>query len=227
MSLASSFAPARGVRLGLAEGLAEAAALALLYASTVAIGFALLVLLFKAGVLGAVGVLFYRGVLLIGVAGWLTLGGLMLALGRAGGRHLRPRDAFGATAVSLAFNLSFLVLMPVTVDRSITIFMLGQMNAHPGRAYTPQEMTALFTSVYVGEDRQIDRRLVEQSLSGDVEDLGGRYRISARGQALIGVSRAVAWMFDGDTRFVSPAPRPPPPQPEPQPQPRPMLRPRA
>jgi hypothetical protein len=158
-----------------------------------------------------VGVLFYRGVLLIAVAGWLTLGGLMLALGRTGRRHLRPRDAFGATAVSLAFNLSFLVLMPVTVDRSITIFMLGQMSARPGYAYTPEEMTALFTSVYVGEDRQIERRLLEQSLSGDVEDLGGRYRITPRGRALIGVCRAVAWMFEGDTRFVSPAPPPEPP----------------
>ena len=204
MSLASPSMSTAALRGAFAASLAEVGALAALYAVAGGMGFLLLVLLFKAGVAGVLGVLFYRGLVLIGVAGLLTLGGLMLAIGRTGGRYLRPRDAFGATAVSLALNLSFLVVAPVTVDRSITIFMLGQMNAHPERAYTPEEMTRLFTSVYVGEDRQIERRLSEQSLSGDVEDLGGRYRISPRGVSLIRVSRAVAWMFDSDTRFVSP-----------------------
>ena len=205
MSLTTSLAPGRAVRIDFRAGLAELAALALLYATALATGFALLVLLFKAGVLGGVSVLFYRGLALIGVAAVLTLAGLALAIGRAAGRRLQARDALGAAAMSLAFNLCFFVLAPVTVDRSITIFMLGQMSAHAQQDYSAPQMTRLFTSVYVGEDRQIERRLSEQALSGDVEDLGGRYRITARGRALIAVSRAVAWLFDSDTRFVAPA----------------------
>ncbi len=204
MSLASTLAPARPVRIDLRAGLVELGALALLYGTGLTVGFALLVLLFKAGVLGGVSVLFYRGLVLIALAAVLTLVGLALAIGRAGGRSLRPRDALGAAALSLAFNLCFFVLVPVTVDRSITIFMLGQMSAHAEQDYSARDMSRLFTSVYVGEDRQIERRLSEQTLSGNVEELGGRYRVTARGRTVIGVSRVVAWLFDSDTRFVAP-----------------------
>ena len=79
MSLAPTLAATRPLRLDLKAALAELAALALLYGLGLTLGFALLVLLFKAGVLGAVGVMFYRGLVLIGLAAGLTLGGLALA----------------------------------------------------------------------------------------------------------------------------------------------------
>ncbi|MHB8286270.1 MAG: hypothetical protein ACYDD1_16565, partial [Caulobacteraceae bacterium] len=117
---------------------------------------------------------------------------------------VRPRDAVSAAAVSLAFNLCFFVVLPVTVDRSISVFVLGEMTAHADRTYSAEDVSRLFTTVYVAQDRQIERRLREQVLSGNVQDLGGRYRISPRGAGFIGLSRAIAWMFDGDTRFVTP-----------------------
>ncbi len=65
-------------------------------------------------------------------------------------------------------------------------------------------MAKVFSDVYVGEDQQIDRRMREQLLSGNVERVGDGYRISAHGKAFIQTSKLIAWMFDGDTRFVSP-----------------------
>jgi hypothetical protein len=78
------------------------------------------------------------------------------------------------------------------------------MAAHADRAYSSDQMAQVFSNVYVGEDRQIDRRMEEQLLSGNVERVGDGYRISAHGKALIETSKLIAWMFDGDTRFVSP-----------------------
>jgi hypothetical protein len=176
----------------------------LLYLAAPVIGFAVLVALFRAGVLGEVGIMFYRGVALIAVAFVATFAALFVVVRRGPISGLKGRDAFSAAVLSLAFNLCFLVIFPVTIDRSISVFVLGQMAAHADRAYSSDQMAQVFSNVYVGEDRQIDRRMEEQLLSGNVERVGDGYRISAHGKALIETSKLIAWMFDGDTRFVSP-----------------------
>lgn len=176
-----------------------------LYTAAPVIGFVLLVALFRAGVLSQVNILFYRGLALIALAFVATFG-LIFALARRGPlAGVGGRDAFSAAVLSLAFNLCFLVIFPVTIDRSISVFVLGEMAAHADRAYSADQMASVFSNVYVGEDRQIDRRLREQLLSGNVERVGDGYRISAHGKAFIQTSKLIAWMFDGDTRFVSPA----------------------
>jgi hypothetical protein len=176
-----------------------------LYAAAPVIGFALLVALFRIGLLGQVSILFYRGLALIALAFVATFAALFVAVRRGPIAGVRGRDAFSAAVLSLAFNLCFLVIFPVTIDRSISVFVLGEMAAHADRAYSSDQMAKVFADVYVGEDEQIDRRLREQLASGNVERVGGGYRISAHGQAFIQTSKLIAWMFDGDTRFVSPA----------------------
>ena len=177
-----------------------------LYAAAPVIGFAILVALFRVGLLGQVGILFYRGLALIALAFVATFAAVF-ALARQGPiAGVRGRDAFSAAVLSLAFNLCFLVIFPVTIDRSISVFVLGQMAAHADRTYSTDEMSKVFSDVYIGEDQQIDRRMREQLLSGNVERVGDGYRISAHGKAFIQTSKLIAWMFDGDTRFVSPPP---------------------
>ncbi len=175
-----------------------------LYAAAPVIGFVLLVALFRAGVLAQVNILFYRGLVLIALAFVATFATVFLAARRGPISGVRGRDAFSAAVLSLAFNLCFLVIFPVTIDRSISVFVLGQMAAHSNRAYSSDEMARVFSDIYVGEDQQIDRRMHEQLLSGNVERVGDGYRISPHGKAFIQTSKLIAWMFDGDTRFVSP-----------------------
>jgi hypothetical protein len=176
---------------------------AALYLMTLAFGFSALVGLFRAGALGGE-MLFYRGLTLIALAFPATLAAGALAIGAWSRSGLRLRDAFAAAVMSTALNLSFFIVLPVTVDRSISVFILGEMTAHTGRAYSSEDMSRLFSKVYVGDYRQIDRRMHEQLLSGNLEPSGRGYRISARGAHFIQLSKAIAWMFDSDTRFVSP-----------------------
>jgi len=197
-------APWRAAAPTPALGWRGVAGFGVLYATAPVIGFALLAALFRAGVLAQVNILFYRGLVLIALA-FLATFGVLFALARRGPiAGVRGRDAFSAAVLSLAFNLCFLVIFPVTIDRSVSIFVLGQMAAHADRAYSANQMAKVFSDVYVGDDQQIDRRLREQLLSGNVERVGDGYRISAHGKAFIQASKLIAWMFDGDTRFVSP-----------------------
>ncbi len=200
-------APRRNAVRGRRRGAAQAwpaLAFALTYAAGPAIGFVLLAALFRLGVLAEVGVLFYRGLALIAVAFAATFALLFVAARRFGHGGVRGRDAFSAAVLSLALNLSFLVILPVTVDRSISVFILGEMAAHQDRGYSSDQMSRVFSDVYVGDYRQIDRRMREQVLSGNMERIGDGYRITPRGQAFIRTAKLIAWMFDSDTRFVSP-----------------------
>lgn len=178
-----------------------------LYGLVPLFGFAALAALFRTGLLGGAEVLFYRGLVLIGLTFALTLAAAVLAIRAWSRGGVRTRDAVSAAVLSLALNLSFFVVLPVTVDRSISVFILGEMTAHADQTYSSDDMSRLFSKVYVGDYRQIDRRMREQLLSGNVEQAGRGYRISPRGARFIQLSKAVAWMFDGDPRLVSPPAR--------------------
>jgi hypothetical protein len=171
-------------------------------------GLAILILLFKAGVAGAFDILFYRGVMLCGIAFVLTTA-LLACLGHATGRA-SLRDAVAAGFLSLGLNLSVLVIAPVTVDRSLSVFILGYMAAHDGETFRTAEIEAAMRDVYVSELRQIERRMQEQQRSGNVIRSNDAYTISPQGLAFVTWARRIGWLFDVDPRLLARAPSAPP-----------------
>ena len=180
------------------------ALLAGLYGLACLLGFLLLVLAFKLGLLRGLDILFYRGLILISLVFPVVFGLLALGIGRLAPRDLSLRDAFSASVLSLSLNICFLVVVPVTVDRSISIFVLGRMAANPDAIVTPEAMTAQFTDIYVARYHQIERRLREQAVSGNVERVGDGYRITRAGRGVIAVSKVVAALFDSHVGLVAP-----------------------
>jgi hypothetical protein len=180
--------------------------MALLFSGAVVTGFAVLVGLFKMGAIGHVEIIFYRGVVLCSVAAFV-LGGLIIALGR-----WRPavtvRDAIAAACLSFGLNLSFLVIAPVTVDRSISVFMIATMAAAPERSMSTTDMDQAFRAQYLDRMAQIDRRMKEQVISGTIVEDGGRYRITQKGLRFMHTARLVAWMFDTDMKLLDQPPAP-------------------
>lgn len=180
--------------------LREFVIVALGFGLIVSLGFAVLVGLFKAGVFASIPILFYRGVVLCGVAFVLTAVAGAYAL-----KQLRlgtVRDGFSVACLSLGLNLAFLVLVPVTVDRSVSVFILAYMDAHASETLPAPTIAAAFDKIYVRQLHAIDRRLTEQIQSGNVEAVDGAYRISARGRNFIASAHFVAWLFDTDPRLL-------------------------
>ena len=171
------------------------------YAAGCALGFALLVAGFRVGLLGGLDILFYKGLALIVLSALATFAILVWATRRR--RDPGPRDAFAATVLSLSLNLSFLVVVPVTVDRSISIFMLGEMAARADEAFTPDAMSGLFVARYVTQGRQIERRLREQTVSGNVAPVDGGYQITRQGLVVVAGARVVAWLFNSHAGILA------------------------
>ena len=154
--------------------MAEISSACLLFAAGAAAGMVLLIALFKLGVAGRIDILFYRGVVLCGFAFALTVA-LLIYVGRRTGR-VSVRDAIAAGALSLGLNLSVLVIAPVTVDRSVSVFILGHMAAHEGRTFTAEQIETALHEVYFGDLRQVDRRMHEQLTSGNIAQTRRRLR---------------------------------------------------
>ncbi|MEE7492834.1 hypothetical protein [Methylobacterium oryzae] len=199
MTEAGSTTPARP-RTG--QALRWLGAQALLQAAAIALGFGCFVLLFQTDLWAGVTILFYRGLILLAVAFLLTLAvtATLAGLGRAWG--LRRRDALGACVLSLSLNLSAFVILPVTVDRSISVFLLGQMAARPEERFTPERARTVFERIYLGEFRQMERRLAEQQASGNVARAEDGYVITPQGSAFIRFCGLVARAFRTDTRMI-------------------------
>jgi hypothetical protein len=184
--------------------LADLASACLLFVAGAAVGMILLVALFKLGVAGGIDILFYRGVVLCAIAFALTMA-LLTWAGRWTS-HISLRDAIAAGALSLGLNLSVLVIAPVTVDRSVSVFILGHMAAHEGETFTAGQIETALRDIYFGDLKQVDRRVHEQLTSGNITRAGDGYVISPQGLAFVKWARRIGALFDVDPRLLQPRP---------------------
>lgn len=178
---------------------------ALLLAVSTVLGFILLVALFKLGIGSGIEILFYRGVALSGIALVLTVALVAVFGGRLA--RVSVSEALAAGALSLGLNLSFLVIAPVTVDRSISVFLLAHMARNADTALTTADLEQAFRGIYVGELAQIDRRMKEQVQSGNVVGKDGGFVLTPQGEAFVLSARAIGAMFDADPRLMDPQAR--------------------
>ena len=177
--------------------------LALLYLGAILSGFILFALLTRSPLFASIDILFYRGLLLAGVAA-LILALLAIPLARQW-PQLDLSTGIGAVALSLAFNICFLIVIPVTIDRSVTVFLLSRIEASP-QAMDEPALRERFIREYLGEMQQVQRRIDEQGKSGNISvDAAGKVHITPQGAAFLAQMRHVAGWWRTDPRFVDPA----------------------
>jgi len=178
-------------------------ALTLWFACAVLLVVGALIALFQIGCLQEISVLFYRGLALVGIAELFCF--VVLTLASRKWPMWKMRDVVSASAFAAGAAVCLLILLPVTIDRSISTFMLTQMAARPDRAFTPAELRSLFVDVYVERYGQIERRLSEQEISGNVSPTAAGFQITPQGLAFVRLARLVSSVFGTDPRFVMPA----------------------
>jgi hypothetical protein len=172
------------------------------YTSGVLVGVVIFGLCFRFNVLSAFHILFYRGISLLIVAMLMQMVVLGVALGRGrrGVGYVLPM-----ALSSLALNLTFFVLIPVNLDRSISVFLLAWMEDHRGTPQTKADLRQAFQQIYVEADGAIDRRIVEQLVSGNIAPRGGGYALTERGSYFVAIAREIGLLFATDQRFLHPS----------------------
>jgi hypothetical protein len=176
----------------------------LIYGAALTAGFLLYLSLIASPLLADIPLLFYRGLALAFIAAPLLV--MALTISRRWIATLDLSTVIGAAALSLAFNICFLIVFPVTFDRSITMFLLARIERQDGQLKS-EDLEQIFVAEYLGELRQIDRRVEEQRISGNIVVRDGYIALTPQGERLMTNARVVARLFQADLRFVAPQPK--------------------
>ena len=89
----------------------------------------------------------------------------------------------------------FLSLGPMTIERSYTIYSLADMTDHADKVYSYEDIKDQFIEGYIEGANESQKRLDEQVAIGNLEEIDGGYRITAKGQRLVWVFRLVESIF--------------------------------
>ena len=159
--------------------------------------------LFHTGILKNMEVLMYRGVAFIIITG--VIAAVVMGVVRKFWGFITVRDIIMMFVIFCCANMVFLTLIPVTVERSVSVFMLSYMEENKDQTFTEESVGEVFTSKYVEDYGAFEKRFDEQVVTGTIEkNEDGTYSITPRGEFVVKAFRTIAEWFDTDRRLVYP-----------------------
>ena len=164
---------------------------------------ALFIGLFHTGLLRNMEVLMYRGVAFIVITGIVSA--VIMGVIRKFWGFITVRDIIMMFVIFCCVNMVFLTLIPVTVERSVSVFMLSYMEENSDQTFTEESVGEVFTSKYVEDYGAFEKRFEEQVVTGTIrQNEDGTYSITESGEFVVKMFRTIADWFDTDRRLVYP-----------------------
>lgn len=168
------------------------------------ISFFLVIKLVRGPLLSGMEVLMYRGIIMIVLSGLITAG---LAYGfkrLVKVTWLDIKDYITIFIICCCVNLAFFILVPVTVERSVSVFMLSYMDTYD-KGYTQEEIGEIFVDKYVNEYGAFEKRFNEQLETGSIVlNPDGTYSITDTGRFIVKMFRLTSDVYKTDPRLVNP-----------------------
>lgn len=174
-----------------------------LYALIYVVCSVMFVALFHTGILKDMGVLMYRGIVFIVITG--AIAAIVMGVIRKFWGFITVRDIIMMFVIFCCVNMVLFTLIPVTVERSVSVFMLSYMDENSDQTFTQESVGEVFTSKYVEDYGAFEKRFDEQVVTGTIEENpDGSYTITERGRFIVKLFRTIAEWFDTDRRLVYP-----------------------
>lgn len=166
-------------------------------------GTVLYILLFHTRILSNA-VFFYRGIALLFIAVLVTGSALLYFRRISYGKLFTFRDVLLSLIILFSCNMIFFTHVPVTADRSISVFLLGYMNAHSNELLSADRISNAFEEIYVQDHHALEKRFNEQITSGNIVQEEGSYHITKQGETLIQFYNFVSKLFAINKKNLSP-----------------------
>ena len=177
----------------------------LIYFVLYVVSFLLLLLLIHLPLFSGMHVLMYRGLILIVLSGIMASALLYVFMRIKKPEWLSVKDLVLVFILCASINTVFFTLVPVTVERSVSVFMLSYMETYPEKTYTEEEIGKIFVDKYVYEYGAFEKRFDEQLTTGTIEkNADGSYSITSKGRFIVNLFRLIADLFGTDERLVQP-----------------------
>lgn len=164
------------------------------------------ILLFYTGLLEKLGVLFYRGCIFIIISGLVSIILTVLSMKLFQKLEMNIKDILAVFCIFCCVTLAWFTLIPVTVERSISVFMLSYMDQNDKKGITSEEFGDIFYEKYISDFGAFDKRFKEQILSGNIKPSadGTGYAITDGGRFFVNLFRLFAKIFNTEQWLVYP-----------------------
>jgi hypothetical protein len=149
-------------------------------------------------------VLFYRGILLLGLASTVVFAFLLFFKKTVYGKNFTIRDVILSVVVVFCLNLVFFTHVPVTADRSLSVFLLGYMNNHSDEVLSKDKITEVFVQKYIYENEALGKRFNEQIVSGNIRSVDDTYVLTEQGKSVMKFYTFIAGLFVINQKNISP-----------------------
>ncbi len=141
-------------------------------------------------------VFFYQGVFFIFLATLLSMGLMHYCKVRFKSLNLNHQDTLVEGICFFCITLCYFTVLPVTAERSISVFMIDYMAMHEQEALDPIQFEQIFYDKYIKENKAIFKRFYEQEVTGSIEPYQNGYRITSKGKFLAKLFRSTKELFN-------------------------------
>ena len=177
----------------------------LIYVACMMLSTACFIGLFHVSFLKFTDTFFYNGCLYLFVSSVLCAV-LMLAVKILKPDLIRISDIVCAFFMFSSITLGWFILIPVTADRSVSVYTLSYMDEIYPKSVTTGEMEKVFYRQYIVDFGAFDKRFREQLDTGSVEYVpeDNSYRLTEKGRKLVSQFRFFADLFGTQKKLVYP-----------------------
>ncbi|MCI6199638.1 MAG: hypothetical protein MR757_07285 [Proteobacteria bacterium] len=185
--------------------LKQAVKICLVYIVCLGLSTACFIGLFHVSVLKFTSTFFYNGCLNLFLSSVLCAL-LMFVAKRLKPELIRISDIVCAFFMFSSITLGWFILIPVTADRSVSVYTLSYMDEIYPKSVTTGEMEKVFYRQYIVDFGAFDKRFREQLDTGSVEYVpeGNSYRLTEKGRKLVSQFRFFADLFGTQKKLVYP-----------------------
>lgn len=140
-------------------------------------------------------ILFYRGIELLVILTFLSI--IFLLFFPLQGLRANMESLIAAVIVSASLNLCVFVVLPVTFERSITMYLLNSLrdsNENNCQGINKKELEKKFIKEYVN-NKAIDKRLDEQKVIGFVQEKNQCIQLTPQALSFLKFSEIVGRLY--------------------------------
>lgn len=153
-------------------------------------------------------VFFYKGLIFLSVCTLIAFG-LTIAAGKLNrGMQLSIKDGLLVSTLFFGITLAWFTLIPTTVERSISVFMLSYMEENPTEdGISAEEFGDIFYEKYIQKYDAFEKRFHEQEVSGTIIPVSNEtdgYVITDRGRFIVDMFRLFSELFNTEEWLVYP-----------------------
>ena len=159
---------------------------------------------FRSPLLRSTDIFFYRGLGLIIIFGIIAAFAVFL-MKKLFLHTLTGHDIILQFFIFCCVNTVLFTHLPVTADRSISVFMLGYLADHKEDSFTEKEIEDFFIRRYVKDFGAFEKRLHEQEATGTIKrNEDGSVQITPEGLALMQLYGKTADWFNLNDQLIHP-----------------------